>query len=373
MQPAVLVRLRPLGPWRNGSGQSSAAESVDSLFRSDRLYSALTLAFADLGFLDEWLNATARSEKPVVRLGSLFPYQGDTLFATPPNTLWPPPPGLITSPSPIFLSKLRWSQAQFVPMTLIQSLASGRPALAEQWIVDAESGCLLRRDRPSASPFRHTLRRRVAVDRLLGASSTADTFACIEFEPSAGLWTAITFADIEAETAWRERIEGAFRLLADSGFGGGRHIGWGQVAPPQFERGRWPNLLLPKLTGRPSGLHWLLSLYSPAPADRVDWSAGDYRLTTRKGQLTKTARLLDEGSVIAASADPIGRAVDVASESAAHPIYRSGFALTIQLPEPSATTPEEVTVVEEPVEAVPEPAAEPAGPELSDASLEQSE
>lgn len=333
MQPAVLVRLRPLGPWRNGSGHTAAAESQDSLFRSDRLYSALTLAFADLGFLEEWLDSTARSDQPAVRVGSLFPYQGDTLFAIPPRTLWPPPPGFVTSPSPIFLSKLRWAQARFVPVTLVQSLANGQPALADQWVVDGESRCLLRRDRPSISPFRHTLRRRAAVDRLHGASTEAGSYACVEFEPNSGLWTALTFADTQAEGRWRERVEGAFRLLADSGFGGGRRVGWGQVAAPRFEVGAWPGILLPKLKVSGSGQHWLFSLFSPSLADKIDWTEGDYRLTIRRSAGVKTARFAEEGSVISSSSPPVGQAVNVTTDGAMHAVYRSGFALAIELPE----------------------------------------
>ena len=351
MQPAVLVHLKPVGPWRSGPGFTSDRQGVDALFRSDRLFSALTLAFSDLGYLDEWLDATARAAKPAVRLGSLFPFQADTLFAAPPNTTWPPPASLVTSPSPLFLSRLRWANARFVPITLIQALITGQAALADQWIVDAESACLLRRDRPSSSPFRHTVRRRAAVDRIRGTSPESDAIACVEFEPASGLWTAITFADRDSENTWGDRIQGAFRLLSDSGFGGGRRIGWGQIAPPQFERGAWPHLLLPKITalenpGNPA-LYWLLSLYSPASEDRVDWKAGDYRTTTRgghvpQGELKKVVQLIDEGSVIAAASDPVGRAVDVAPESFAHPVYRAGFALTVRLPELTAVEPSTV-------------------------------
>ena len=355
MQPAVLVRLRPIGPWRSGPGLSpegthrngGGSQGVDALFRSDRLFSALTLAFADLGYLDEWLNDTARAEKPAVRPGSLFPFQAETLFAAPPRTVWPPPSHLVTSPRPVFLSRLRWANARFVPATLVQSLVAGQPILADQWMVDAESGCLLRRDRPSSSPFRHTVRSRAAVDRIHGSSPDADAIACVEFEPAAGLWTVLTFADHEAEQTWRVRIEGAFRLLADTGFGGGRRIGWGQVGLPQFEYGAWPDLLLPKLASSEAegghDLYWLLSLYSPAAADRIDWKAGDYRTTSRcghvlSGELKMVLRLIDEGSVIASASDPVGRAVDVAPEGFGHPIYRAGFGLTVRLPKLMAQT-----------------------------------
>ena len=134
-------------------------------------------------------------------------------------------------------------------------------------------------------------------------------------------------ADEPAAEAWLERVEGAFRLLADSGLGGARRIGFGQMAAPEFERGEWPKLLLPRLSGEGSQNYWLLSLYSPASADKVDWSTGDYRLSTRggltaDGKSKKNARLVDEGSVISAAAEPIGRALDVAPDGAAQPMYR---------------------------------------------------
>ena len=80
MQQALLIRLRPLGPWRFGPADGSH-ERTDTLYRSDRLFSAVTLAMQQLGLLDEWLDATARAETPVVVFSSLFPFQGDTLFA----------------------------------------------------------------------------------------------------------------------------------------------------------------------------------------------------------------------------------------------------------------------------------------------------
>ena len=42
---------------------------------------------------------------------------------------------------------------------------TGSQISADQWIADAESGCLLRRDRPQSSPFRTVVRTRVPVDR----------------------------------------------------------------------------------------------------------------------------------------------------------------------------------------------------------------
>src|SRR5579875_621319 len=130
MQPALLIRLRPAGPWRYGPGDGGD-DRVDTLYRSDRLFSAVTLAMRQFGLLNEWLEATAQSATPAVVFSSLFPYQGDTLFAPPPANLWPPAPSSVTAQSPVFLSKIRWNAARFVPLGVIESIVSGQSILAD--------------------------------------------------------------------------------------------------------------------------------------------------------------------------------------------------------------------------------------------------
>jgi CRISPR type III-A-associated RAMP protein Csm4 len=385
MQSALLIRLRPLGPWRYGAGDGGD-NRLDTLYRSDRLYSAVTLAMRQLGHLEEWLQATAHAAAPAVVFGSLFPFQGDVLFAAPPATLWPPPANLVASPSPVFLTKTRWSAAHFVPLSAIDSLLTGQPLLADQWFPDPESACLLRRDRPSSSPFRAITRSSAAVDRLSQTGSEVNLLAGVEFEAGAGLWTIARFQDAAAEGLWSGRVQGAFKLLADSGFGGGRSKGWGQTQSPDFQKGLWPGLLFPK-TARlrkneaadapESSLHWLLSLYSPASSDQVDWAGGDYRVILRAGRvqspvisgaLKKQLRLVSEGSVLSASADLVGAAVDVAPDGFAHPVYRSGLALALRLPPAriAAATEkaaEELTATEEEV-----PVTEQAAPVTEEAA-----
>ena len=360
MQPGLLIRLRPLGAWRFGPADGGH-DQVDTLYRSDRLYSAVTLAMQRLGFLDEWLESTAGAAKPAVVFSSLYPFQGDTLYAIPPANLWPPPQPLLNTPSPVFLAKIRWKSARFVPLSVIDSLITGQPILADQWLPDAESGCLLRRDRPSSSPFRVVVRSAAAVDRLNQTSDEVRALACVEFEQSAGLWTVARFAGTGEEQAWSSRLQAALRLLSDSGFGGGRARGWGQTQAAEFQSGGWPGILLPKL-GRllrnapavaaeeSSALYWLLSLYSPADADKVDWSGGNYSLATRGGRveslsgsgaLKKTARMVGEGCVLAASSEPVGAAVNVAPDGFAHAVYRSGLALALRLPVVQVQLPEE--------------------------------
>ena len=374
MQPALLIRLRPIGAWRYGAGEGGN-DRVDKIFRSDRLYSAVTSSMRQFGWMDEWLDATARASAAKVAFSSLFPYQGDTLFAPPPRTVWPPASALVTAPSPVFLSKIRWDAAQFVPTHAIDSLLTGRPILAEQWTPDPESGCLLRRDRPATTPFRIVTRNRAAVDRLSRSAIHLESFACVEFEPNAGLWCAARFFDTSAEAQWSERLKAAFRLLADTGFGAGRTIGWGQTAEPEIQSGTWPRIILPRSAkangtsrtdnGTPAA-YWLLSVYSPGEGDAPDWESGDYQLVTRSGHGKKITRMICEGSVITAAQEPSGVAVNVARDGHRHPIYRAGFAVAVRLPEVTA---EDIKPVEEPAdveapEAKPCPEAEPAPTEV---------
>ncbi len=389
----LLIRVRPHGPWRYGPGDGGL-DRVDTLYRSDRLYSAVTLAMRQLGQLEEWLDATALAAAPAVVFSSLFPFQADTLFAAPPTSLWPPPANLLTTPSPTFLTKIRWKAARFVPMNVIDLLLTGQPLLAEQWLPDPESGCLLRRDRPSSSPFRFVLRRGAPVDRLTRSGGDVTSAACVEFEQNAGLWTLARFSDGSAESVWSNRVQAAFRLLADSGFGGGRSRGWGQTEGVDFTAGNWPGLLLPKVSrlqrnGAPdangeSGLYWLLSLYSPSASDKVDWTGGDYTLIVRggriesnaaSGELKKSVRMISEGCVVAASAEPIGSAVDVAPDGFPHPVYRSGLALALRFPHVQIRS-EDLQAIEEPqtAEAVIEPAEaviEPAEAVIPETVIEE--
>jgi CRISPR type III-A-associated RAMP protein Csm4 len=279
MTSALLIWLNPSGPWRFGPGEGGR-DRVDAVFRSDRLFSAFTLAFERLGLMEPWLEATARAPKPAVVFSSLFPFQSDTQFVRPPANVWPPPAGAVRVSSPVFATKVRWRAARFVPLTLVENLLLGQRILAEQWAPDAESGCLLRRDRPQSSPFRTVMRTYAAVDRL-GIASEAHSLAGVEFEQGSGLWAVAAFASDHAANQWKAPVLGALRLVADTGLGGRRSSGWGQIAGFRTQEGSWPGLLLPKLSRAKSNgaaeaaaeqvpAHWLLSLFRPGSEDQVD-------------------------------------------------------------------------------------------------------
>jgi CRISPR type III-A-associated RAMP protein Csm4 len=228
------------------------------------------------------------------------------------------------------------------------------------------------------------VRSTAAVDRLTRTSDEIKPLACVEFEQGAGLWTVARFAGTLEEQAWSNRLQAALRLLCDSGFGGGRSRGWGQTETAEFQTGSWPGILLPKLgrflrntpvESNGGALYWLLSLYSPASADTVDWGGGNYSLALRGGRVEsnsgqgaakKSVRMVSEGCVLAATNEPVGAAMDVAPDGFAHPVYRSGLALALRLPvvevqqKPVEEPSTEEAVIEE---AAPEPSPEIREPE----------
>ena len=381
MNPGLVVKLRPTGPWRIGP-DSGARNRVDAVYHSDSLYAAVCSAMARLGLLEEWLGATARNGEPAVAFSSCFPFLDDFRFVAPPRTLWPP-----TSPA-LLSARVRWKAARFVPLEVVEALLAGRGPDENQWTVDGPSECLL----PVAAqggPFRTAVRWNAAVDRLSGAGERHST-ACTEFRSGAGLWTLAVFAGDAARERWAEPVKAAFRWLADAGFGGERSRGWGRAEAPEFSEGSVPELIVnptppgsepdssdsASLAGargsdqsrdregasdessqQPSApepapppappiqpangfrSHWLLSLFTPAVADAVDWSRGNYALLARagrvdaSGELKKNLQMVSEGSVICAPGALRGAASDVAPDGFAHPVYRAGFAVSIPLPE----------------------------------------
>jgi CRISPR type III-A-associated RAMP protein Csm4 len=429
MNPGLVVKLRPAGPWRIGT-DSGARNRVDLIYHSDSLYSAVASAMARLGSLDQWLDATARiratarNSAPAVSFSSCFPFLDEIDFVVPPRTIWPP-----TSPA-LMSARVRWKSARFVPLGVVQAMLAGQALDGNHWSLDGASECLVPAGRPG--PFRTGVRWSAAVDRLTGAAERHST-ACIEFRPGAGLWTIVSFQDEAAHRRWLEPIKAAFRLLADTGFGGERSRGWGRSEPPEFADGTLPDLVLGAAPQKPApeplvtevtvtelivaepappgtevlivaeqvtalapltlGLwppaadeppvtepsppeseapiaaepvmeaaplapgpwppapavqppapavqHWLLSVFTPAPDDAVDWRRGNYVVLARcgrvdspagSGELKKEIQMVAEGSVLCAASPPRGSAADVAPDGFAHPVFRAGFALSIPLP-----------------------------------------
>jgi CRISPR type III-A-associated RAMP protein Csm4 len=368
--PGLIVKLRPAGPWRSGP-PSGARNRVDPIYHSDSLYAAVTATMSTLDMLDAWLDATARqAEGPAVIFSSCFPFLRETAFIVPPRSIWPPAGGVTAS-------RMRWKSARFIPLPLVAAVLAGQPLREDQWTLDGPSECLLPAGQPG--PFRIGVRGSAAIDRLTGNAERHST-ACIEFRHDAGLWAIVSFSGDRAHARWSEPVRGALRLLADSGFGGERSRGWGRSAQPEFTEGLLPDLVLADSPARPiapepapldspahdpdspapplapspapelaepaptTTAHWLLSLFTPAPGDAVDWKRGNYTVVSRGGRIDSPAgfgerkkqlQMVTEGSVLVAGDTIRGAAPDVAPDGFAHPVFRAGFALSIALPRPS--------------------------------------
>lgn len=323
--PILEIRLRPTGPWRTGQ-RAGDRERVDSIYHSDALFSSVTHAMNTLGWLDEWLDATARqgtafsdAMRPVVNFTSLFPFAGEARLISPPRTSWPPSGA----------GKLYVKGAKLVPL----EVARNGIVNESHWTVDGASECLL--PAGMSAPFEVAMHSAAAVDRITGHAEPHRT-ACLEFAPDAGWWGLIDISDEGfMDVVWEPRVKAAFRLLADSGFGGERSRGWGRTGEPQFTDASG----LFAAEGHP-GAWWMLSLYSPHEDDMVDWSRGDYAAVTRAGWTDspagsarkKQVRMIEEGSVLTSGTKPRGRAVDVAPEGFAHPAWRAGFAFAVPVP-----------------------------------------
>lgn len=280
-----------------------------------------------LGGLEDWLAATACPE-PAVRFSSCFPFIGNTLLVTPPRNLWPPAPS----------AKVRYAGARFVSLSVVESLLSDKPLNEDALMVDGVSECLLPQN--VQSPFRVGVRSSAAVDRA-GVGIQEHRTACLEFAPNAGVWLVVEFASEEAEAHWKPVVKSGLQFLADHGVGGERSRGWGRSEAPEITEGDLPGLVL-KLPEAASGDkgHWMLSLFHPAAEDAIDWNRGSYLVTSRTGRVesaagwgaAKTAtRMIGEGSVLVSAVPPRGTVRNVAPEGFAHPVYRSGFALSIEI------------------------------------------
>ncbi len=322
------VRFRPAGPWRFGP-DSGARDRVDLIYHSDAVFSAVCSAMSQLGLAADWLLATAQAENaPAVRFSSFYPFQGNRLLIVPPRSLWPP----------VESTKVRYKAARFVPLSLVESLLAEKGINEDRWTVDGESECLIPAD-ATGGPFRIALRSSAGVDRLQHANVEAHSTACLEFARSAGLWTIVQFHDAGAVARWEAPVRSAFKLLADSGFGGERSRGWGRAETPEWEPWIAP-------AGNPAEesverAYWLLSLFTPASADSVDWTRGTYSTLSRRGRIESSARwgepksattMIAEGSVLLAASELQGAASDIAPAGFPHPVYRAGFAVAIPIP-----------------------------------------
>jgi len=352
MHPGLVVKLRPSGPWRMGP-DSGARNRVDAVYHSDSLYSAVTSAMARLGSIEEWLDATGRSPEPAVCFSSCFPFLNDIAYVVPPRTVWPPA-------SQASSARVRWKSARFVPLSVVQAILAGRKLDENHWTIDGPSECLAPAGAPG--PFRTAVRWSAAVDRLTGAAERHAT-ACLEFRPGCGLWTVASFAGEAARDRWREPIKAAFRLLADTGFGGERSRGWGRSEAPEFVEGALPEMILPatRETVARAPVEEAAGGQAEAPAPQVEPPSEELAAEPAAAEAIEAPAPTPEpaGSGWQAEA-PAPQDEPPSEELAAEPAAAEAIEAPAPTPEPAGSGGQ----AEAPAPQV-EPAAEPAAAEAS--------
>ena len=360
MNPGLVVKLRPTGPWRIGP-DSGARNRVDLVYHSDSLYSAITSAMARLGSLDEWLDATARQTgESAVCFSSCFPFLDEIGFIVPPRTVWPP-----TSPAAMS-ARVRWKSARFVPLSVVQAVLAGKKLDERQWSVDGVSQCLVPAGRPG--PFRTSVRWGAGVDRLTGSSERWST-ACTEFRPGAGLWTIVSFSGEAARERWSGPVKAAFRLLADSGFGGERSRGWGRAEAPEFVEGSLPEMILPAVTA-PEPVAAVLEAEASAPSV-VEPLVAEAPAETAVAEAAAPAPE-PEAAVETPVAEPVVEAA--VEESQPEVVAAAEAAVETPPAEPSEPEPvAEQVAPEPPAQAVEPPALEPLAAAVTDQPAQATE
>ena len=232
MHPALVVRFRPAGPWRIGP-DSGARNRVDRIYHSDSLlFGGIRTPWRGWGgWRNGWRRPSGTRKAPAVRFSSCFPYLEDAALRG-------------SAAEPLAASRRRrrcagrvrglcrwrwWRPAGERAAAEGERLARGRPEP-----VPAAGGMRRSATGRSVRPCARTPR----VDRRTGRRRWSHDTACLEFAPGGGLWAVVAFADEEAESQWKEAVRAALRLLADTGLGGERSIGWGRSDGSGVQRGR---------------------------------------------------------------------------------------------------------------------------------------
>ena len=310
MNPGLVVKLRPAGPWRIGP-DSGARNRVDVIYHSDSLYRAVTSAMSRMGSLDAWLDATARSADA----GGVFQLVLSRSWTRSVSwfrrvRVWPP-----TSPAAMS-ARVRWKSARFIPLSMVESILAGKrwTRISGAWMAPAAAWC-----RPEAGtvPHERALERR---GRPVERRERAALHGVHRISAGCGLWTVVGFRDEAARDAWQEPVKAAFRLLADTGFGGERSRGWGRSETPEFVEGTLPGLIIeykPKASSPASRRGPETEDQPPVTEPPVDDPGARRYLRSRKGLAAEVAAALEAAMEAAREALPVPD--DAADDIAAPP------------------------------------------------------
>lgn len=344
--------------------QGIGLEETGETFPSDSFFAALVAQDVLVGG-DGSLASAFLGDTPPLYHSSLFPRLGDLpLLPRPALPLIVPDDTLRAAIGKGF------KRLRYLSPALFADVCAGRPITnapvmlqgGRVWVTLAEAKAL------NAPPWRRAAnesdtswQQRLAHEAIWSVTGvphvTVDRVSCasayyevgqVTFAPEAGLALLVRFTD----PAYRPRFERLLDLLGDSGLGGRRSSGSGAFA--------WHvGASLAIDLGASEKRVVLLSRYLPRPDElaALRSTGSAYRLVNVGGwlfspgemsQRRQRVRMIVEGSVLDASAGALrGCIVDVrpdysksgphpllgAGFGTPHPVYRSGLALTVPIPD----------------------------------------
>jgi CRISPR-associated protein Csm4 len=337
---------------RQGIGLEETSETLasDSLFAALVAQAALSMAEVGNDGAPAWVRPFMHGEPPL-RHSSLLPAIGELPLL--PRPLLPLRLAETATVQAKQLKKLRYlSPALFAAACRGEELPATIIALQQGkvWLTEEEAHRLPTPWRPAANESDEAWRKRlkvtplwqieatphVALDRLSAASAYYEVGRVV-FASAVGLHVLVTFHDPAAQPDF-ERL---LTLLGESGLGGKRTYGYGVFA--------WQRSTLTIDFPTPHRRAVLLSRYLPTPAELelVRHPQSTYQLVNVGGWFLaangvtyrrQTVMMVSEGSVLAINNGqlPRGHIIDVRPDNTvAHPIYRSGIALAVPVPEVS--------------------------------------
>jgi CRISPR-associated protein Csm4 len=314
MAEDILYLLRPLGPTHIGVDESKREEAT-TFPHSDTLFSGLCNCYHLLyggDELDAFIKKFSESAPPLL-LSSAFPWIEGI------GSLYPKPLSLSipkdASPRDVKVFK----KLKYLPERFFEDVVSGKTLSMEE----VREAVDQTKEKWTTIPT-----PRVALDRIRSSSELFHSGKSF-YASDVKLWFTIKYFD----TALKNKIEAALRLLGDDGIGGLRSTGGGH-----FELFHSRPFQINAMGGAE---HFTtLSLYHPAKDEEPALNGGFYEIIPRggwvyspyaRGLRRKRVRMLSEGSVIRNLGKTQGDVVVVreADDRLPHPVLRYGLAYQI--------------------------------------------
>lgn len=350
-----MITLRPTGAFHVGQDVSGDRQSVHAYVPSDTLFSAMVVAWAQLGRADDLVRQF--NEQPPCLLTSAFPCV--LAKGSPPRALVRlAPVPQVQLPADRVLPPKRKKLLRWVSWGVFEKLCAALSLDGEagdENFVQGNTVWLLRRERDeivrvwdaaavSEPWWTQTTVPRVALDRVTNASTLFHA-GRVTFAPHIGLWFSVKGgAGLPQVTPL---IKSALALLSDSGLGGLRSTGHGAFQWAWEEDGASAGATL---TGSAAGYAVTLSRYAPRGREEVAQAlqapGASYQLIRVAGWCDDEAlhswrrrrvRMVTEGSVIGLVGEMPGALVDVRPTGAPQAqfgerrVYRYGYAFPVSV------------------------------------------